>query len=110
VYDGGEGFGLYLIALHGHAPSGRLGHLAVAVLDRSRGRPRPVAAAMHVLALPGQWGFSLVAWESSPWRGEAYLGQMLSPEQVRAGPHRETFFHVASHVVEELAEVRAYFS
>ena len=37
VYDGGQGCGLYVIALHGHSPQGRLAHLAVALLDRSRG-------------------------------------------------------------------------
>jgi hypothetical protein len=108
VYDRGQGFGLYLIALHGHSPQGRLAHLAIAVLDRSAGQPSPVAAAIDVIVLPEQLGFSLVEWEASPWRGERYLGFMLSPEQVRTGPHRETFFHIAEHVVRELPEVQAY--
>jgi hypothetical protein len=60
VYDAGEGFGLYLIALHGHSPQGRLGHLAVALLDRSEGEPVPMAAAMVVIAMPEQFGFELV--------------------------------------------------
>lgn len=110
VYDGGQGFGLYLIALHGHSPQGRLGHLAVALLDRSGGQPVPLAAAMVVIAMPEQFGFSLVEWEASPWRGEAYLGRMLSPPEVRSSRHRPTFFHIAEHVVEELPEVRAYFA
>ena len=110
VYDSGEGVGLYLIALHGHSPRGRLAHLSVAVLDRSGGQPVPLAAAMDVIASPDQFGFALVKWEASPWRGEAYLGQMLSPAEVRASPHRATFFHVAEHVVDELPEVRAYFA
>lgn len=110
VYDDGQPFGLYLIALHGHSPQGQLGHLAVAVLDQPPAEPRPLAAAMVVISMPEQFGFSLVEWESSPWRGEAYLGQMLSPAQVRASSHRPTFFHIAEHVVEELPEVRAYFA
>jgi hypothetical protein len=110
VYDAGQGFGLYLIALHGHSPQGRLAHLAVALPDRSAGVPVPLAAAMDVLAMPDQLGFALVAWEASPWRGEAYLGRMLSPAEARASPHRATFFHVAEHVVEELPAVRAYFA
>jgi hypothetical protein len=106
VHDGDQGIGLYLIALHGHAPQGRLGHLAVALLDQ----PAPVAAAMDVIATPEQFGFALVEWEASPWRGEAYLGWMLSPAEVRASPHRPTFFHIAEYVVGELPEVRAYFA
>ena len=109
VYDGGQGFGLYLIALHGYTPQDRpLGHLAIALLDPSGGQPVPLAAAMEVVGMPEQFGFNLVEWESSPWRGEAYLGRMLSPAEVRAGPHRPTFFHIAEHVVDELPEVRAY--
>jgi len=108
VFDGGQGFGLYLIALHGHSPAGRLGHLAVALLDRSTGQPVPLAAAMDVIAMPDQIGFSLVEWEVSPWRGERYLGRFLSPEEVRASPHRGTFFHIAEHVTRDVPEVRAY--
>jgi hypothetical protein len=110
VYDGGQGVGLYLIALHGHSRQGRLGHLAIALLERSGGQPVPLAAAMNVIAVPEQFGFSLVEWAASPWRGEAYLGRMLAPAEVRSSPHRPTFFHIAEHVVEELPEVRAYFA
>jgi hypothetical protein len=110
VYDAGEGVGLYLIALHGHSPQGRIGHLAIALLDRSGGEPVPLAAAMDVMAMPEQLGFSLVEWEASPWRSEAYLGRMLAPAEVRASPHRATFFHMAEHMVEELPEVRSYFA
>jgi hypothetical protein len=110
VYDEGQGYGLYLIALHGHSPEGRLAHLAIAILDRLGKQPRSVAAAMNVIMLPEEIGFSLVEWETSPWRSEAYLGEMLSPDQVRASPHRGTFFHIAEHVVRELPEVQAYFA
>lgn len=110
VYDGGKGVGLYLIALHGHSPQGRLGHLAVALLVRSAREPIPIAAAMNVIAMPEQFGFVLVEWEASPWRGEAYVGRMLSPAEVRCSSHVATFFHIAEHVVEDLPEVRAYFA
>src|SRR5262245_30983446 len=43
VYDAGEPFGLYLIALHGHSAQGTLGHLAIAMLDRSGDVPHPKA-------------------------------------------------------------------
>jgi hypothetical protein len=110
VYDAGEGLGLYLIALHGHSPEGRLGHLALALLDRSELEPVLLAAAMNVIAMPRQIGFVLVDWESSPWRSEKYLGRMLTPVEVRASPHKSMYFHLAQHVIEELPEVRAYFA
>jgi hypothetical protein len=110
VYDGGQPLGLYLIALHGHSPQGRLAHLAIAVLDQSSPKPCPIAAAMNVIGMPEQFGFSLVNWDASPWRGEEYLGQMLSADEVRDSPHRPTFFHIANHLVKELQEVVAYFA
>jgi hypothetical protein len=110
VFGDGEPTGLYLIGLHGHSPDGPLGHLAIAVLDRSTGEPHPYAAAMTVIAMPGQFGFKLVDWDASPWRGETYLGDMLSPSEVRASSHRDTFFHIADHVVEDLPEVDEYFT
>lgn len=110
VYDSGDGCGLYLIALHGHSPDGRLAHLAIAVLDRSGDEPVPLAAVMQVTSTPEQYGFALVEWNTSPWHGEEYLGQRLSPAAVRASPHRGTFFHIADHIVDELPEIQTYFN
>jgi hypothetical protein len=108
VYDDGQPFGLYLIALHGHCWEGRLGHIAIAILNRSSSEPRKVAASMEAIALPEEVAFSLVDWKSSPWRSEAYLGQMLSPEEVRSSPHRAAFFQIAEHIFQDLPEARAY--
>jgi hypothetical protein len=110
VFDGGEGCGLYVIALHGHSPRGPRAHLAIAILDGSDGEKVPLAAAMTAISTPEQFGFTLVEWEASPWRNEAYLGQMLSRAEVRSSPHLSTFFHIAEHVVEDLPEVSAYFA
>ena len=63
---------------------------------------------MDVITTPEQTGFGLVNWDASPWRNEVYLGKMLNPEEVRASPHRTTFFHIAEHVVRELPDVHAY--
>jgi hypothetical protein len=108
VYDAREGFGLYLVALHGHSPQDRVAHLAVAILDPSEGSPSSLAAAIDVLALREQIGFRLAAWEASPWQSELYLGQLLSPNEVRASPHRDTFFHIAEHVAQDVPEVQSY--
>lgn len=57
-----------------------------------------------------QYRFSLVDWSSSPWRDETYLGVMLSPDLARQSPMKAEFFHVADHVVMDLAQVREYFA
>jgi hypothetical protein len=83
--------------------------LALAILV-SGGKPIPLAVTMDVTAMPGQFEFALVEWDSSPWRQETYLGRMLTPVEARSSPHRPTFFHIAEHVVEEIPEVQAYFA
>lgn len=107
----GDVTGLYLIALHGHAPTGRLAHMSVSVLSSDVGaKPAPLAAAIEILATPTKFEMSLVEWATSPWRNEHYLGQMLAPEAVRATPLRPTLFQIAGCVVERIPEVREYFA
>lgn len=87
---------------------GRIAHLAVALLGEPHGEP--VAAAIDVTCTPQEFRFSLVEWKASPWRTETYLGTVLEPDQVSAGPERSMFFHVAKHVTDDLSDVRAYFA
>jgi hypothetical protein len=108
VFDDGEPIGLYLIALHGHSPAGRIAHLAVAILDQTTPEPMSFAVAMDVMALPSEYAFKLVDWEKSPWRTEMYLGVMLSSDEVRKSPHRSAYFHISEHIVNDLEEVRDY--
>jgi hypothetical protein len=99
-----------LIALHGHSRQSKLAHLAVALKDQGSSTPKADAAAMDVVSSSTDIGFSLVDWNLSPWNDETYLGRFLSPEEVRESMKRDGFFHVASHVVEDLEEVVNYFS
>lgn len=108
VYDAGTPFGLYLVALHGHSPQGRIAHLGVAVLDHSGGPPQ--AVAMDIIATPDQIGFTAIDWSNSPWRDEAYLGEMLDREQALASPSWSPFLRIAEHVVGDLPEVATYFA
>ena len=108
VFDEGEPIGLYLIALHGHDPSGKLARLAVAVMDRSAVPPHPYAAAMVVRATAEQFTFSLEDWSESPWKDEKYLGEMLDRSAVLESPHKGLFFHIADHVVGDLSQVKDY--
>ena len=110
AHGDGEPLGLYLIALHGHSPAGPLGHLAIAVLDRSAVEPRSYAAAMDAQATSDQFGFSLVDWSESPWNDEAYLGEKLNRRDVLSSPEKALFFRIAERVVEDLPEAQAYFA
>jgi hypothetical protein len=80
-------------------------HLAIALL---RPEGAPVAVSLRVTVDEQQYRFSLVELSSSPWRDEAYLGVMLSPERARQSPMKADFFHVADHVVMDLPPVREY--
>jgi len=105
VYEAGLPIGLYLIALHGHAPEGRLAHLAVAVLDLAG---RPQAVAMTVLATSEQFGYTAVDWSESPWRHEAYLGKMLDREAALASSHWPKCLEIAGRIVRDVPEVATY--
>jgi hypothetical protein len=86
-----------------------LAHLAVAILDESEGEPHPYAVAMYVTVSDDQTGFSLVDWCDSPWRTELYLGEMLDRADALKSRHKQLFFHIAEHVIDELPEVDRYF-
>jgi hypothetical protein len=110
VYDDGARLGLYLIALHGHTTQGRIAHLALAITEQTNGQAKSVAAAIDVLCLPDEIGFSVAEWAYSPWRNEKYLGEMLSRDNVLSNPHKSLFFHIAEHIYRDLPEVMAYFA
>lgn len=105
VFDEGRPFALYLIGLHGHAPTGRLAHLALGILENGSD---PVAVAMDVIALPERIGYQVQDWATSPWKGEAYLGSMLDREAFLAHPIKDLALHVAEHVVHDLPAVASY--
>jgi hypothetical protein len=109
VYDSNEPIGLYLIALHGHSAKGPMGHLAIALRDPIAPDGPPVAVAMNVIGMEQQYGFELVDWDVSPWRDETYLGVMMDRVDALVSTHRQSFFHIAEHVVDDLPEVRGYF-
>lgn len=108
AYGDGEPIGLYLVALHGHSPSGQLGHLAVAIIDQSSSEPKPIAVAMDVIWSPDRFGFSLVDWSQSPWKDELYFGRMLDRQSALGNIHRGLFLQIAEHVISDLPEVETY--
>ena len=107
VYQSGRRFGLYLLGLHGHSPEGMLAHLAVSV--RTPGHDVPRAAALHVSAASDQFRFCFVDWKQSPWAEETYLGKQLDREDALKSDCRETFLHIAEHLVRDLPEAGEYF-
>jgi hypothetical protein len=110
VYDAGQPVGIYLIALHGHSPDGRIAHAAVALLDRTAGEPHPVAAAILVTEMPQQFECQFVPWSESPFRDDTYLGEMLEPDVARQYPRRDLMFAIVDCMLDDLPEVQSYFS
>jgi hypothetical protein len=106
VMNEGQPLGLYLAALHGDSPDGRLAHLAIAVLSPSHAMPQ--AAAIKAISMPYQFGFVFVDWAESPWASEVYLGQFLDRQDALSSDCRDTFLHIAEHVTSDLPEVREY--
>ncbi len=108
-YGDGNPLGLYLVAFHGHTEAGPIAHLALAVQDKAR-RGRSSAVVLDATALTDQFTFSFVDWVQSPWKDEAYLGEMLDRDMALNSPYRGLFLHVAEHIIQDLPEAREYFN
>lgn len=108
VYDSSEPVGLYLVALHGHNPDGPIAHLAIGLLDPRDRTTIPVAVAMDVIPTSGDYGFSVVDWEDSPWKAESYLGERADRSDVLEHPRRSDFFEIGGYVARSLEEVGRY--
>jgi hypothetical protein len=102
-------FGLYLAALHGHSPGGKLAHLAVSVLDFGQPDAGPTAFAIEVSATRTEFRHTLVDWAGSPWARESYLGRMLNRTEALESPLKPLAFQVADRVLGDIPEVQAYF-
>jgi hypothetical protein len=107
LYENARPVGLYLVALHGHSPHGPIAHLAVALRDPAQALP--LAAAMDVHATEQQYGYRVVDWLHSPWRGEDYLGRKLDRAAMLSSSLKDRFFHMTDHLTRALPEIGAYF-
>jgi hypothetical protein len=69
-----------------------------------------------------RWAFPLVLWddgdqfgvaltepETSPWKDESFLGEMLSREKALEHPLIKEVFHLTDHIVEDDLEIRRFF-
>jgi hypothetical protein len=107
VYGDDQPFGLYLVALHGHSPSGKIAHLAVAVQSLDHGEP--MAAAIVISATSDNYMFGFTDWVNSPWAEESYLGRQLDRKSALESDCHSMFLHIAEHIVSELPKVEEYF-
>ena len=110
VFEEGEPVGLYLVALHGHSSSGRVGHLALGLRDAQSKESLPVAMAIEVVATPTEFRHSIIDWRESAWAGETYLGRLLDRQEALESPLRSLAFHVADHLLHDVPEVENYFA
>ena len=107
VYEDGEGFSIYLAGMH-ECHSGRSVHLAIAVREGYKEFQETCAVAMQVRATETDFEMFVADVKDSPWRGESYLGRMMDREEALNSPLKETFFHIADHVVADNPKVHEY--
>ena len=107
VYDNGEGASIYLAALH-ECGSGRTAHIAIAVKEGYGEFTETCAASIQIVNGGDDFEMSLVDPEYSPWKDLDYLGRMLRREELLSGSLKDTFFHIADHIVTENPTINTY--
>ena len=118
VFEARQPVGLYLIALHSHAPGGPVAHLALGLIDPAdeaadpedadNGAAVPTAVAMDVVPADGDFGFAFVDWRDSPWQTESYIGDQIDRSEAVEHPRRPDFFEVAGYVARNLPDLGDY--
>jgi hypothetical protein len=98
VYDKREGASIYLAGLH-QCGKGRVVHLAVAVREGYEAFTETCAAAIQVINDGTNFEMSFVDPKSSPWQDVDYLGRILTRDEVLNNILKNTFFHIADHIV-----------
>jgi len=109
VYRDGVGVSIYLAALH-QCDNGEVVHLAIAVQQGKEGFDETCAVALQLRCNDVELGFSVVDWDRSPWKDEAYLGRQISRDDLLMSDKRDTFFHIADHIVIQNPTIKKYFS
>ena len=109
TYQEGVPCGLYVIALHGHSPDGRIAHLAVALLDPTGARARRSQPRSSSPRGPTGSTASSSRGPSRPGGKKSTSARCSSPTTARRSPHGVRFLSVAEHVIDDLPEVRDYF-
>jgi hypothetical protein len=105
VYDNGQPLAPYLAGLHGCREQ-RFVALALAVRTAPQGVS--TAVTLQVQATPKELQMVFLEPDRSPWRGHAYLGSMLGPDEARRSELRPLFLHLAEHVVRQNLDVYRY--
>ncbi|HEV7698606.1 MAG TPA: hypothetical protein VGO43_00105 [Pyrinomonadaceae bacterium] len=107
VYDDGEGASIYLAGLH-QCIEGKVAHLVVAVRPGYEKCTEKCAAAIQIRNGGANLEMSLVDPDLSPWKDLDYLGRILTRDEVLQSVHKDTFFHIADHVVLENPTINDY--
>jgi hypothetical protein len=107
VYDNHEGASIYLAGLH-QCVEGRVVHLAIAVREGYEAFTETCAAAIQVKNGGANIEMSLVDPKFSPWQDVNYLGRILSRDEVQKSVLKDTFFHIADHIVLENPTINEY--
>jgi hypothetical protein len=107
VYDGGQGIGIYIAALHACHPD-KIVHLAIA-LRQGNGTSRDAYSwAIRVWPTETEIQMSVVDAAESPWQNETYLGRMMDRQEALSNPLLDIVFHIADHIVTENPVISTY--
>lgn len=106
VFDEGEGIALYLAAVHGCSSS--LVDLAIAIREGYADAEETCAIFIKARPNAEQIEMTVVDPKDSFWRTEDYLGRLLTRNEALGSPLIKPFFHIADHIVTEIAELRNY--
>jgi hypothetical protein len=107
VYEDGSPRGLYIAGMHA-CRFGPIVVLAIAIAA-PKGKP-PSAVTLQVVPSETEFEMSIVDPGTSPWKGRAFLGRMLTREEMLSDPLRDEFFRIADAVVLQNPGVNRYLS
>jgi hypothetical protein len=107
VYDKGAPFSIYMAALH-ECGNGRTAHIGIAIKEGYGPFTEKCAATLQAVNGGVNFEMAVVDPEYSPWNNLDYLGRMLGCDEVLVCPLKETFFHVADHVITENPTINNY--
>src|SRR6185369_806185 len=107
VYHAGEGASIYLAALH-QCHGSPVAHLAIAVRAGYGGLSETSAAVLQVRNGGENFDMSVTNPDDSPWCGTDYLGRILTRDEVLSSSSKDTFFHIADHVVVGNPTINSY--
>jgi hypothetical protein len=110
VYKDGDAFAVYYAMFSDKHPDREI-KVAIGMGEWGEGSTPDERKAFAVKIRDGgtQYEVMVVDADESPWQDAEILGRMLDREEALEHPWIEEVFHITDHLVEDDAEIKAYF-